>query len=141
MRSYFWNFCYGGVCKMKRYVIYIAGPYRGKNSWEVEKNIRNAEHYAFRLAEFGMVPLCPHSMYRYFDRTLNDEYWINATEMLLKRCDAVFLIPGWQNSIGATAEECTACRLEIPCFENEDDLFNWVYEKMKSGQNGPTKNQ
>lgn len=95
-------------------VIYIAGPFRGSNAWAVECNIRRAEKVAFEVAEMGLVPLCPHTMTRFFNGTLTDAYWLAATMELLRRCDAILLLPCWQSSSGSVAERAEARRLGLP---------------------------
>jgi len=107
-------------------VIYIAGPYRGKNSWAVEQHIRHAETFALAAAGLGVVALCPHSMNRYFDGTLTDAYWLEATAVLLLRADALLLIPGWQDSVGATAERDLAAERGIPLLYGLEELKKWL---------------
>jgi hypothetical protein len=103
--------------------VYIAGPYRGKTSWEVENNIRNAENAGFDVALLGAVPVIPHTMYRHFNGTLEDDFWLRATLSLLKRCDAMLLIPGWRRSEGSLAEHENFAG---PQFENPMDLKEWL---------------
>ena len=100
-------------------LIYVAGPYRGKNSWAVEQNIRYAEEVGFELAELGAVPVIPHSMYRYFDRTLTDEFWLAGAIELMRRCDAVVLVDNWRTSSGSIMERDRAEELGLPVFEWE----------------------
>ena len=85
-------------------LIYVAGPYRAPDSWQVEQNVRRAERWGWEIARHGYVPVIPHTMYRYFDRTLTDEFWLRATQQLLLMCDALVLIPGWGQSEGCGQE-------------------------------------
>lgn len=85
-------------------VAYIAGPFRAKNAWLREKNIREAEELALRVAECGVAPLCPHTNTRFFDGTLSDEFWLAATMELLRRSDVIVLTNRWVESSGARAE-------------------------------------
>ena len=98
----------------KRNVIYIAGPYRGVTPWDVECNIRAAEAIAFEVAKTGNIPLCPHSMYRYFDKALPDEYWLEITTQLLSPCDAIVMCPGWEDSAGSVCEYNYALDHKLP---------------------------
>lgn len=85
-------------------VVYVIGPYRGANAWEVENNIRQAEIVTMRVATHGFVPLCPHMMFRYFNGTLTEKWWLDATLKLLERCDAATCAPCWEESEGSRAE-------------------------------------
>ena len=107
-------------------VIFIAGPFRAKNPWEVECNIRRAEEWAFRVAECGAMPLCPHTNTRFFDKTLTDDFWLEGTSELLKRCDAIFLTPNWEKSKGSVAEKKLAEKNNIHVFYTLDELKNWI---------------
>lgn len=115
-------------------VIYVAGPFRGKNAWEVEKNIRHAEALAFEVnklgAELGIrrgcTALCPHTNNRFFDGTLTDEFWLESTMVMLKRsCDAIIMTDNFRRSTGAMAEYNWA-RDNIPTFLNIADLRLWL---------------
>jgi hypothetical protein len=97
-------------------IIYIAGPYRGTDSWAVERNIRRAEEVAFEVARAGHTPLCPHSMFRFFDKTLTDERWLAITLELLRVCEAMVLVRGWLASSGTAAEVDEAKRLGITTY-------------------------
>ena len=109
-------------------VVYIAGPYRGKDAWEVEQNIRRVEETAFLLAANGFIPLSVHTMYRFFDRTLTDEFWLEATMELMRRCDAVLLVGNHRHSEGSVAEVAEANRLGIRVFETFHALCLYIQE-------------
>lgn len=94
-------------------VIYVAGKYRGPNAWAVEQNIRAAEEVAARVWAMGMVALCPHANSRHMDGVATDEVFLDGTMELMRRCDAVVLVPNWRDSAGARAEVEEADRLGI----------------------------
>jgi len=96
--------------------IYVAGPYRGETPWVVEQNIRRAEELGFGVASAGAVPVVPHTMYRFWDKTLTANFWLEATAELLKRCDAVVFLPDWADSQGARQEMACAKENEIEIF-------------------------
>ena len=100
-------------------VIYVAGPFRGKNAWEVEQNVRRAETFAMMLAEKGFMPLCPHSNTRFFDGTLTADFWVKGTLELMRRCDGVMVCDTeqgalWRASTGTCGEVEEAKRLGLP---------------------------
>lgn len=105
-------------------VIYIAGKYRGPTPWTVEQNIRAAEEVAARVWALGMVALCPHANSRHMEGVTTDENFLAGTLELLRRCDAVVLVPGWEKSSGTRAEIEEARHLGKPVFglESGDDL-------------------
>lgn len=98
-------------------VIYIAGKYRGKTPWEVEQNIRAAEDVAAKVWAMGHVALCPHANARHMlPGLISDEAALAGTLELMRRCDAVVLVPNWRDSAGARAEVAEARRLGLPVF-------------------------
>lgn len=107
-------------------LIYIAGPFRGKTSWDVEKHIRHAEDLAYEVARLGAMPLCPHTNTRFFDGTMTEQFWLDGTLELMSRCDAVVLTDDWHFSAGARAEVQKAHALNLPVFENIDALRVWL---------------
>lgn len=98
-------------------IIYVAGPYRAATAWGVEQNVRRAEEWALRVAFAGAMPLCPHTNTRFFHGVGPDEFWLAGTMELLRRSDAILLIPEWSRSSGACAERAEAERRGIPIFE------------------------
>ena len=112
-------------------VIFISGPFRGDNPWEVEKNIRRAEELSFevwKLAEKGakVAVICSHTNTRFFDKTMNDQVWIDGTQALLLKCDAMLLVPGWENSEGTLGEIEFCKERGIPYFETVSELEKWL---------------
>jgi hypothetical protein len=105
-------------------LIYIAGPYRGANAWEVEQNIREAERWGIEVAKLGAYPVIPHSNTRgYFEHVQSDpNFWLGGTLELMRRCDGVFLTPTWNRSSGARAEAEEAVKLHMPIFTTLERL-------------------
>jgi hypothetical protein len=71
-------------------------------------------------------------MYRFYDRTLSDQFWLEATLDLLRMCHAVVFTARWKGSAGARGEEAEARRLGLPRFFVDDNglpqLAAWVQE-------------
>jgi hypothetical protein len=55
-----------------------------------------------------------------------DETWLKGDLELLKRCDAVWALPGWDTSIGATGEVNHAKSLNIPVFTAENEVYEFL---------------
>ena len=86
-------------------VAYIAGPYRGKTHYEIEQNIRAAEAVAIKYWQLGYAVICPHKNTAHFDGLAPDEVWLKGDLEILKRCDLIVMVPGWEGSMGSRAEK------------------------------------
>ena len=96
-------------------LVYIAGPYRAPTTWGIQKNIHNARLWGVVVARAGAYPMIPHSNTAHFDGAVDgDEFWLNGTLEMMRRCDGVLLIDGWMRSTGACEEQRQAAALGIP---------------------------
>jgi hypothetical protein len=86
----------------------------------------------------GLIPLCPHTMYRFFQFELPDEYWLNATLNLLDRCDSIFMIPNWEGSEGAKVEYEFAVQKGIPVFLTFGDLVRHYADLFEGEKTNPS---
>ncbi len=108
-------------------VIYIAGPFKGENGWEIEKNVRHAESWALNVWKAGAVAMCPHTNTRFFFGTSPGErIFLRGYLELVKRCDAVLAIQGWESSSGARAEVNLALAEGKPVFYSIPELTRWL---------------
>jgi hypothetical protein len=112
--------------KKKILVVYIAGPFRGANSWEMENNIRRAEGLALEVWKLGAAAICPHANTRFFQGAAPDEVWLDGDLAILSKCDAVLLTPDWKKSKGATAEYLHAADYDIPVFLSLKGLRDFI---------------
>ena len=114
--------------EMLNKVIYLAGPYRAENTWEVLQNIRRAERYALEFWRRGVPVLCPHKNTALYDGAAPDSVWLDGDLIMLVRCDALVLLPGWENSSGTKTEKGRAETAKMPvyeidpCFTIEDEV-------------------
>lgn len=104
-------------------VVYVAGPFRGPDAWAIKCNIHRAEIVGSAVARAGHMPLIPHANTANFHGFGDDQFWIEGTLELLRRCDAVVLVHGWENSVGTLGEIAEARKLGIPVFEDVGDLL------------------
>jgi hypothetical protein len=109
-------------------VVYIAGKFRGPNAWEIHRNVHRAEQAALWVAQAGAMPLCPHANTAHFHGTCTDDFWIDGTLELLRRCDALFNFDPARalESAGTRGEIAEAKRLGLPVFERHADLAEWL---------------
>jgi len=124
----------------RKRVIYVAGPFRAADGWEVACNIHRAEEAARTITKLGAMPLTPHSIGAHMERTETDEFWLSGTLELMRRCDAVYVLPGFRKSQGTLGEIEEAKRIGLPIFYQADqsdrsgfsDLSTWLTEQEGS---------
>jgi hypothetical protein len=107
-------------------LVYIAGPFRAATAWEVENNVRNAETMGYEVAKLGAMPMIPHANTRFFHGQFDDQFWIVGTLLLLERCDAMLVLPGWENSQGTKGEMRLCEDRGMPYFFKLGDLEKWL---------------
>lgn len=107
---------------------YIAGSYRGKTIYETKKNIERAENLAEELAIFtkNVYPVTPHCNTRFWEGLRDEEFFIEGTKELMRRCNCVLIVPKSENSVGTQGEIEEAERLGIPVFHNIVALEKWL---------------
>lgn len=106
-------------------VVYVAGPYRGPNRAAIELNIQAARHVGKLCCVKGWSPIIPHANTGHLDEALpgiSDDFWLASTMELLRRADAVVLVPGWEISVGSVAEVDEAKSRGIPVYGSVFEL-------------------
>jgi hypothetical protein len=111
-------------------LVYIAGAYTGATFWDVESNIRASKEVALELGRRKIGFLSPVIHTAHFETYLGDtdpgySFWLAMTSEMLKRCDAIFMVPNWIYSRGAIAEQEYALAHGIPDFASYDELEEW----------------
>lgn len=97
-------------------VIYVAGPYSSTQGWNgVLENILAARAVARELWKMGWTVLCPHANSILMDGPdIPVRTFLNGDLELLRKCDAVFALRGWETSVGAREEVRFAYGLGLP---------------------------
>jgi nucleoside 2-deoxyribosyltransferase len=106
-------------------VVYVAGPFRGANSWEMEQNIRRAESLSLEVWRAGFASICPHTNTRFYQGAAPDHVWLDGDLDILAKCDAMLMTIDWERSTGARAEHDFAKAHGIPVFYSLIELKEW----------------
>jgi hypothetical protein len=87
-------------------LVYVAGPFSSATRSGVEANIARAVDVAVEVAKLGAAPVCPHSNTAdpRFEHVQPYQFWIEATLAMLRPCDALITVEGWEKSSGARGE-------------------------------------
>ena len=104
--------------------VYVAGCYSADNVLDILKNIGRGEDYSAEIFLRGLFPFCPwHDkdyIIRFWDADYTVQQFYDYSIAFLRVCDAIFLVPGWEDSKGAWKELQIAGEMGIPVFEEID---------------------
>jgi len=108
-------------------VAYVAGPYRGRDEFEVHDHIANARWAAIELWNKGYAVLCPHTNTANFEHygrkyAIRDWVWLEGGLELLRRCDVLVMLPGWEYSEGSRKEMALAEELGMDIYFGVDTV-------------------
>lgn len=113
-------------------LVYCADRYRARLPYEIATNIHNAWRLGVEVAKLGAMPVIPHKNSEMMDGLQSDDFWLEATLELMRRCDAVLAGPTWERSFGARGEVDEAKRLGIPVFFGLATLEGWLREQERA---------
>lgn len=99
-------------------IVFISGPDKADEVTHHDENLRRATEIIARLYSHGHVAVCPHADNRNFEPFINleDEVFISRYLRILEQCNAVAVLPGWNESERCRAEVKHALRHEIPVY-------------------------
>lgn len=115
-------------------VIYIAGKYRdSRGEWFVQDHIREASIAALFVWQHGAAAICPHRNTALFGGYPGcpDETWLKGDLEIIKRCDAVWAIHNWKDSVGATSEVGWARHNNIPVLFSRQEVVDFICKEDK----------
>jgi hypothetical protein len=107
-------------------LVYVVGPYRAKTEYGVLQNIQRAEQLALQVWLSGAACICPQKNTAFFGGAADDQVWLNGDLEMIRRCDAIVCVDGWQTSKGSVNEVALAHDMGIPVFETIDEMKGWL---------------
>lgn len=108
----------------KPLLIYIAAPYINDNVAVIVENIHRAKTAGQEIMRRGHYVICPHTMTALWNvgTDLVQADFIRQDLVLLEKCDAICLLPGWEKSDGAKHEYDVAKSLNMTTFFGVEDI-------------------
>lgn len=110
-------------------LVYTAGPITADTPSLRWKNCMRAWHYAHRLWKHGIGVICPqmNTLFMDADEIPFDLFMEADFEMITRACDAVLMLPGWEDSKGSCQEKALCEEKGIPVFHygRLDDLYEF----------------
>ena len=106
-------------------LLYIAGPYRAKTWLGIALNIYRAWRVAVACWRKGYAVICPHTNTLWMSEwpvRLEAHIFLAGDLRMLRRCDAILMLPNWRKSVGAKAEHFYARQTNIPVYYSLKEL-------------------
>ena len=106
-------------------LVYISGPYSSpsRNSAEVDLNIAKAKLVALKYWKLGYAVICPHMNTAHMDGQITWQEFMEGDLEILKRCDMIVMLPGYERSVGS--------RIELH-YAQAHPAIEIVYEKQET---------
>lgn len=100
-------------------LIYIAGLY---TKGDIDANISAARKVAIEVWESGNWALCPHLNTAHFEQDCRASYedYMAGDLRMIATCDAILMLPSWQESNGAKIEHEYAKSIGLPIYYYPD---------------------
>lgn len=99
-------------------IIYLAGPIRPKGNQTLEGNVAIAKSIALELWKVGYTVISPHANsdlpVALADKEVEAWRWLGGDLAIIARCDAVVVLPNWEQSEGTKGEIAFARERGIP---------------------------
>lgn len=111
-------------------LVYVCGPITAKTKEQRDANIETGRAVGFDVWRLGAMAIVPHlNSLSMFERGVDGAAIYLGDLELMKRCDAVLVLDGWQASFGCNLEVSWANHNGMPVFFDLKGLGAWLGEK------------
>ncbi len=111
----------------KKKFIYISGPISANARYIEYENCLHARQWAQMVMQLGAAVHCPHLCYLCGLIDICDwEEFIEMDKEIIRRCDAILMIGGWQGSPGCIEEYNAAQEAGMPIFTTISQVRDFV---------------
>lgn len=111
-------------------LVYVCGPITAKTREAHAANLERGRRAGFEVWGMGAMAIVPHlnSLKMYENGVDGAAIYLGDLE-LMKRCDAVLVLDGWEASFGCNLEVSWAHHNGMPVFHTLIELKCWLEEK------------
>lgn len=95
---------------------YISGAYSAPNTYTTKQNIQHAERVHAEVLRAGYASICPHLNSAFMDGVIDYRGWMDVDIEIVRRCDFMVMVPGWERSAGACEERAVAIGLGMAVY-------------------------
>lgn len=113
-------------------LVYISGSYRANTIGKMKINIEDAWRRGLEVLNWSndsnkviFYPVIPHKCSEFMDGVISDDNFLAATLELMKRCDAVAIVAGYESSVGVQEEIRMAKELNIRTYYPFEKPSRW----------------
>ena len=106
-------------------IVYISGAYTADTKEQIEENILIAESFAIKIWNLGHSVFCAHCNAALFENKgskASYSHILDFDKKMLCACEAIFMLPNWKNSNGASQEFELAKRIGMPIYHSLEEI-------------------
>lgn len=115
-------------------IVFVSGPYRARTIFGRALNIYRAWKASKQFWCAGHVPIVPHCNSAFQDGTADDAVFLKGDLEILRRCDAIYLLPNWKKSQGAKEEYRVAKELGLVVMNEHEQNARELAQAIIAGR-------
>lgn len=113
----------------RKILVYVAGPFNADTKQGRDDNCKKASGVGAQVVNLGGFPVVPHNNTKDYYGMRGEDFFLDGCIELVLRCDAVIMVPGWKDSLGAQLEAQKAAEAGMPVFKTLEGLAAYLVEQ------------